>query len=215
VSREAVSTTLMSPTGTRGDSTFSVIPSGLWFCPHGELMRDRASRVTGLPFSLKGKSFCRMPAHFNGEGGFSLLELMAVIIIIGLLSGLVLATFSTTGSRLEREASALATIIRTLDDTAAARRETLELKFDFKKKAVSWTGTDGGDKTREFDMLTGVEALSLGLVHEGELTVIFDPSYTTESMLVHMESDEEKMSVLYNPLGRRTKLIGPEPRDDR
>jgi hypothetical protein len=89
----------------------------------------------------------------------------------------------------------------------------MELKFDFRERTVSWKGPDGGDRSREMDMLTGVEALSLGLVDEGELTVMFDPSYTTESMLVHFESDEEKMSVQYNPLARRTKLIGPEPKD--
>jgi hypothetical protein len=89
----------------------------------------------------------------------------------------------------------------------------MEVRFDFKERTVSWTSPDRGDQSRQFDMLTGVEALSLGLVHEGELTVMFDPSYTTESMLVHFESDGEKMSVQYNPLARRTKLIGPEPKD--
>lgn len=148
------------------------------------------------------------------ERGFTLLEMMAVIIIMALVSAMALATFSTTGSAIERQASALATVIRTLDDVAAARRETLELKFDFKEHTVQWTGPDGDKKTREFDMLTGVEALSIGLVHEGDLTVMFDPSYTTESMLVHFESDEETMTVKYNPLGRRTKLIGPTQKDE-
>jgi len=147
------------------------------------------------------------------EDGFTLLELMAVILIMALVSGLALATFSTTGSSLERQASSLATVIRTLDDISAARRETMELKFDFKERTVSWKGPDGKDNTREFDMLTGAEAPSLGLVTEGQLTVMFDPSYTTESMLVHFESDGERMSVKYNPLGRRTKLLGPERKD--
>jgi len=213
--REAASTTLMSPTGTRGHGPhFLYEPCGLTCGPLGKLVDTKSSRREEIVFPLKEESFCRLQTPVRDEGGFSLLEMMTVIIIIGLLSGLVLATFSSTGSAIERQATALATVIRTLDDTAAARRETLELKFDFKKRTVSWAGTDGGENTREFDMLVGVEALSLGLVHEGELTVMFDPSYTTESMLVHLESDDEKISVLYNPLGRRTRLIGPEPRED-
>ena len=159
------------------------------------------------------KSLCHFLAPLRGQDGFTLLELMAVIIIMALVSGLALASFSTTGSRLEQEASSLATVIRTLDDFAAARRETMELKFDFKERTVSWDGPDGQERSREFEMLTGVEALSLGLVQEGELTVLFDPSYTTESLIVHFESDEEKVSVQYNPLSRRTKLIGPKPKD--
>ena len=162
---------------------------------------------------LKGRSLCRSSVPVLCEGGFTLLELMAVIIIMALVSGLALASFSTTGSKIERQASALATLVRSLDDFAAARRETMELKFDFKEKTVAWKGPDGKDRSRELDMLTGVEALSLGLVREGQLTVMFDPSYTTESLLVHFESDEEKMSVQYNPLARRTKLIGPEQKD--
>lgn len=132
-----------------------------------------------------------------------------VIIIMSLVTGVVLANFSTSGSRLERQASGLATLIRHMDDLAAARKQTVELKFDFKDHIVSW---DAG-KSKEYDFLTAVEAPSIGLVHEGEITVIFDPSRTTESMLVHFESDEQKIAVLYNPLGRRVKLLGPQEKE--
>ena len=53
-------------------------------------------------------------------------------------------------------------------------------------------------------------ALSIGQVNKGQLTLIFEPSRTTESITVHFESDDKRMSINYNPLGRRTKLIGPE-----
>ena len=163
------------------------------------------------PFPSSGKPRGILIAN---EDGFSLLELMAVIIIMTLVTGLALASFSSSGSSLERQAGKLATVIRTLDDVASARREQLELKFDLEEQMVEWTGPDGNKKSDEFDMLTGVEAVSFGLVSEGQLTVIFDPSSTTESMLVHLENDDEVMAVLYNPLGRRTKLLGPKPKED-
>jgi len=191
-----------------------ILLSGQAYGPSGTLMKCSAQRAAGKRFPFTGRFLCRLASPFRCQSGFTLLEMMAVIVIMALVSAMALATFSSTGSEIEGQASALATVIRTLDDVAAARRETLELKFDFKEHTVQWTGPDGDKKIREFDMLTGVEALSLGLVHEGELTVMFDPSYTTESMLVHLESDDERMSVKYNPLGRRTKLIGPTRKDE-
>lgn len=146
----------------------------------------------------------------QGQAGFSLLEMMVVLVILSLTSLMVLANFSYTGNELERQAKKLATVIRTTDDMAAARRQPLELKFDLKKKTVTWSGPDGSKKSEEFDMLMAIEALSLGLVTEGEIALTFDPSFTTESLLVHFQSEEQHVSVMYNPLGRRTKLIGPE-----
>lgn len=169
------------------------------------------TRGAGRPAAAQAPRRMAM-SRLRCQRGFSLLELMAVIIIMALMAGLVLSSFTTPGSDIERQASKLATIIRTLDDVAAARREPMKLIFDFEDKSITWTRTGGGEQSDTFEMLTSVEALSTGLVDEGQLTVLFDPSYTTESMTVHMQNDEENISVLYNPLGRRTKIIGPQKR---
>lgn len=144
------------------------------------------------------------------DKGFSLIELMAVMAILALAMGLVLAGFSSTGSRLESEATRMATLIRTLDDMASARKASLEMGFDFKEGTISWSDTSGSNQSREMGLLVSVEALSLGVVNEGQLKLIFDPSVTTESMYLHFEDDGERISVLYSPLVRRVKLIGPE-----
>ncbi len=138
--------------------------------------------------------------------GFTLLELVVVVFIASLLLAVVAPTFSTSRGKLKSEAREAASIVRYLSDTSAMRKTTLSLGFDFKEGVISWAG-EGRERRKRFASLRSVELPSRGEVNEGELVVFFPPIGLSEHLYIHLALADEEMTVSFNPISRRTKIV--------
>lgn len=118
----------------------------------------------------------------------------------------VLPSFSLRENKLKAEARKVATIIRSVNDTAVTRKKDIPLKFEFKERIISWP-EDGKDRAMRLASLEAVELPSRGLVEEGELTVFFSPLVPGETLSVHLALGEEEMTVSFNPISRRTRIL--------
>lgn len=145
--------------------------------------------------------------HFCRRDGFTLLELMVVIFIISVVLALALPTFTGMGEhRIMSDAKRIASILRYLNDSALSTKENLTLKVGFKDKVIHYNGPEG-EKSEQFDSLTGVELQSKGMVTEGELFVFFGPLGAQENITMHLGDEGSRMAVALNSMNGRVKII--------
>ncbi|HXX80281.1 MAG TPA: prepilin-type N-terminal cleavage/methylation domain-containing protein [Thermodesulfovibrionales bacterium] len=141
------------------------------------------------------------------RGGFTLLELMVVIFIISVVLALALPTFTGMGeNKLLSDAKRIASILRYLNDSALSTKESLTLRVDFKDKVIGYNGPEG-EKSEQFDSLTGVELQSKGMITEGELFVFFSPLGAQENITMHLGDEDSSISVALNSMNGRVKII--------
>lgn len=163
-------------------------------------MRDTASR----DFSLSSPD--RLRVHSLGGGGFTLLELMVVVFIISVMLAVALPTFTGIGeNKKASDAKRIASILRYLNDSALSTKESLTLKVDFKDKVIGYNGPEG-EKSEQFNSLSGVELQSRGNVTEGELFVFFSPLGAQENITVHLGDEGSAMAVTLNSMNGRVKI---------
>lgn len=146
------------------------------------------------------------PSTHACRGGFSLLELIAVVFIVSLVAAVVLPSFANFGdSRLKSEAREVASVLRYMYDSAVSRKETLVMKFDLESNTASWKGPDG-EKTRKFEYMTSIHTQSKGTLSKGELTFFFGPHGINENISVHMNSGRSDMSITMNHISGKVKI---------
>ncbi|MBF0557587.1 MAG: prepilin-type N-terminal cleavage/methylation domain-containing protein [Nitrospirae bacterium] len=142
--------------------------------------------------------------------GFTLIELMAVVFIISLLTAVVLPSFFRSGdNRLKSEARKMASLLRYLNDSSISTKKILSLKFDIQEGSMSWLGPDG-EKSEQVKSLAGVELQSKGDIKEGQVTVFFGPLGITENISVHLKNDKKAMTVTLNAISGRAKITDDE-----
>src|SRR4030042_5495030 len=118
------------------------------------------------------------------DRGFTLLELIVVLFILSVVMAIVLPSFAGFGEgKLKSEAREIASLLRYMNDSAAARKETFSMKFDLDKNMVSWKGPEG-EKMKRFDDLTAVTAQSMGTASNGEEIFFFGPLGIRENLSV-------------------------------
>lgn len=143
----------------------------------------------------------------NYNNGFTLIEIIVVIFLISLMLALVIPSFSVIGeSRIKSDAKKLASILRYLNDSAISTKETFSLKVVFKERLIGYNGPDG-EKTERFDSIFAVELQSKGTVSEGELIIFFGPLGASEAFRFFLRDDERVMTVAFNPLSGRVKIV--------
>ena len=141
-----------------------------------------------------------------GSGGFSLLELIAVIFIISLVVAVTLPSLTGVGeSRITSDARRLGSIVRYLNDSALSTKDTLRMRILFAGKEVSYNGPDG-EKSERFDSLSGIELPSRGLLTEGEAIVFFGPLGAAESFTLYLRDDRADMAVAFNCISGRVRI---------
>lgn len=150
----------------------------------------------------------RVPA-LGCRRAFTLIELMATLFVLSLVLTLVLPYFHFSSNRLNSEAREVASILRYLNETAASRKETMEITFDIDQRRLSWTDADSR-KSETFQSLDAVELQSRGMLREGELKVFFSPLGLREFLSVHLKEDEESKTVAFNPISGRVKIYSEE-----
>ncbi|MBI4688668.1 MAG: prepilin-type N-terminal cleavage/methylation domain-containing protein [Nitrospirae bacterium] len=167
-----------------------------------------------------------MRGELKGGAGFTLIELIVVVFILSLVIGIVAPSFYDLGiGRLKSDAGKIASILRYLNDSAIARKETLPLTFDLDDKTLKWN-TSEGDRMEKFDDLYSLSATSTGSLSTGEVTLFFSPLGLQESLSITLkDSDKElavislsitlkdsdkELAVMFNPLSGRVKVIQNE-----
>src|SRR5208337_5652257 len=107
--------------------------------------------------------------------GFTLLELLVVLCLVSLLMAIVFPSlYGSEGMRLKSDAKRIASVLRYLNDSSIATKDSYSLTFDFGEKTMSWKGPDV-DKIEQFKSLSSVELPSKGNVNEGQVIVSFGP----------------------------------------
>jgi prepilin-type N-terminal cleavage/methylation domain-containing protein len=138
--------------------------------------------------------------------GFTLFELIVVLFLISLVMALALPSFTDFGERkLKSEVREMASLLRYMNDSAIARKETYFMRFDLDEGTVSWTGPDG-KREKGFDDINGITTQATGRVSKGEITFFFEPLGTRENISVHMSDGSNEMSVTLYHLSGRVKI---------
>ncbi len=139
--------------------------------------------------------------------GFTLLELLVVIFILSVITALVIPSFYGSGEgRLKSEAGKIASLLRYLNDTAISRKETYFLTLNLDTKIAKWE-TPEGKYSEKFESLITLSTTSSKNVSKGEITLFFNPLGLQENLIVTLKDKEQEMSVSFNPLSGRTKII--------
>lgn len=155
----------------------------------------------------KRYSFILYNSSFILRSGFTLLELIVALFLISLITAVVLPSFAGFGERkLKSEAREIASIIRFVHDSAISRKETYWVKFDLDGNVVVWKGPEG-EKTKRFDNVTGITTQAAGTVARGEVTILAEPLGLRENISVHMGMRDENMSVMFNHLSGKVKIV--------
>jgi len=141
------------------------------------------------------------------SSGLTFLELIVALFIISLITALVLPSFFSFGEKnVKSEVREMASILRYLNDSAAARKETFVVRFDLNENMVVWEGPEG-KRSREFENMTGVTTQSSGFVSRGEIIFFFEPIGARENLSVHMSREGKEITVTLNHLSGRVKII--------
>lgn len=145
-------------------------------------------------------------SSLNDQYGFTLLELIAALFVISIVTALVLPSFTDFGERkLKSEVREMASLLRYMNDSAVARKDTFFIRFDLDDGLVSWKGPDG-ERRKYFNDITDVTTQSRGRVSKGEITFFFEPLGTQENISVHMSDGDNEMSVTLYHLSGRVKI---------
>ncbi len=146
------------------------------------------------------------PVSLPGSGGFTLLELLVVIFVLSLVLAVAVPSLTGIGEdRMKSDAKRLASIVRYLNDSAISTKNTLNMKITFADKMIRYGGPEG-DKSEKFDLLSGIELQSRGLVSEGEVIVFFGPVGASESFTLHLKDDKSDMSIAFNSISGRVGI---------
>jgi general secretion pathway protein H len=142
--------------------------------------------------------------------GFTLLELILVIFILSLALAISFPTFTLEkDGKLKSEAGRIASILRYLNDSAISTKDPYAMNVDFKEKLMRYKGPDG-EKVEKIDNLSGITLQSRGGVSDGELTIFFGPTGAGENFSIHLTGVESSMTVVFNALSGRVKVIARE-----
>ena len=157
----------------------------------------------------------------SSQTGFTLIELIAVMIIIGLVLAVVFPRFSNIGeTHLKTDASKLQTLITYLYEASETRNLYYRINFDLERESVLVESSrDGVEYLPEADRglrvlrfspgvdLAEVEVAGLGVTNTGELRVVFTPTGTTEPFRVNLGAgDRAPMTITFNPYSGRVKV---------
>jgi general secretion pathway protein H len=148
------------------------------------------------------------------QRGFTLLELIVVIFIISLLAAIVFPSFKgMEGRQISSDARMVASLMRYLNDSSTASKETLSLEFDLREGVLSWNGPEG-KKKEKIRTLAGIDLESKGLIREGYVTIFFSPSGLQEYTEVLLRDEEKDMKIAFNPVSGRAKIMSADEQDD-
>jgi general secretion pathway protein H len=113
--------------------------------------------------------------------------------------------YGAEGMRLKSDAKSIASVLRYLNDSSIATKDSYSLIFDFGENTISWKGPDV-EKTEQFKSLSSVELPSKGNVREGQVIVSFGPLGIQESLVVHLRQPGDAIMVTFNQVSGRATI---------
>ncbi len=169
-------------------------------------MRDEFKNIKKAVGPCRFSTFSLQPSSF--DKGFTLLELLVVIFILSLFAAVVFPSFYTLDADIVKsEAKEIASVLRYLNDSALATKETYSLKIDFQERVLSWKGPDG-ERTKTMKSLESIELPSRGKIQEGQVILFFGPLGIQESVILSLHAKNEEMRVEFNQLSGRVRIKG-------
>lgn len=143
----------------------------------------------------------------SGEKGFTLLELIVIIFILSLMTALSVPSFSAIGgNRIDSDTKKLASIVRHLNDRAITSKELSQLKVDLGQRLLTYKGPDG-ERQETMSTLSSINLQTRGELSEGEVIIFFNPTGETEAFSFILKDGEKVLTVSFNPLSGRVKII--------
>ncbi|MBA3016628.1 MAG: prepilin-type N-terminal cleavage/methylation domain-containing protein [Proteobacteria bacterium] len=144
------------------------------------------------------------------NNGFTLLELIVVIFIVSLMLAFSFPHFDGMGDgKMKSEARNVASILRYMNDSALATKETCTIKVNFGQKTLSYKG-GGEEKIENLMNLSGLHLQSRGTVSDGEVIIFFGPIGASESFTVYLKGEKSKTAITFNCLSGRVKVLSGE-----
>ncbi len=155
------------------------------------------------------------------RAGFTLIELMAVMIVIGIVLAVVFPRFTSMGhTYLKTDASKLQTLITYIYEASETKHLYYRINFDLEDESVKIESSkDGVEFSPEADRtlkalnfspgvdLAEVEIAGLGTASTGELRVLFSPTGTAKSFKVSLKAgDGGPIDIIFNPYSGRVKI---------
>ncbi|MBI2400185.1 MAG: prepilin-type N-terminal cleavage/methylation domain-containing protein [Deltaproteobacteria bacterium] len=149
--------------------------------------------------------------------GFTLLELAVVLALLGAILLTVIPRLSIfEESAFRSDARRVASLIRQLDDSAAAEKSNYKLSFDIGGNRLEASKTDGGpyvppERMPAFVRLGRTTAITElmennGAKKTGEAQVIFQPT-GAEPFSISLASGGRTCTITYNPYSGKVKII--------
>lgn len=148
-----------------------------------------------------GSEYCR---------AFTLIELVIVIFIISLVLTVTMPSFTLSDrGNVKNTAKQVSGVLRYLYDEAAGKKQ--ELTFTVNLDERSW-GYHGEAGSRVYALDEGVEIRTVvlpshGMVSKGELSLTFGPNGPDEPVILHLQKESAKFTVIFNHLNGRAKIL--------
>lgn len=153
-----------------------------------------------------------LPASARLRGGFTLIELIVVIVVISLALAIVLPRLTSVTSRnLKSDGAKLSALVRYLHEAAESKKLNYRLTFDLDKGNVSVERSKDSVKygpmpesaLRGFALASDVEFVDLhapgaGRVESGTVAVLLTPAGSTP-FTVHLAAGEMVLTLAFNP----------------
>ncbi|MBI5235577.1 MAG: prepilin-type N-terminal cleavage/methylation domain-containing protein [Deltaproteobacteria bacterium] len=173
------------------------------------------TRISGTGTWIEAVNRDREPCK-----GFTLIELVIVMAVIGAALALVFPRLDFSGPRLDSEARRLAMLIRHLDDSANSKKFYYRIWFRLDNERVDVeVSVDGleyaaprDDKAflaqtfRHGTDLEDVTIEGMGKVSRGEAAVVFSPG-ASRAFNVHLNNSGKSLTISYNPYSGRVKVL--------
>jgi len=139
--------------------------------------------------------------------GLTLLEMIIVLFLFTFALSISFPLFLNLEiSNLKTEAQRMASIIRYLNDNAAAYKRIFRLKFNFSKKIVQWEELEGW-KEYKFKYLQDINLFSKGKINEGEIILFFKPIGNLEIMKIHFSNKKQILTVFWQGISGKIKIL--------
>jgi len=149
----------------------------------------------------------RQDACLPRPSGLTLLEVLAVIFIIGMTAALVFPSFGGFGAKgIRTEARRAASVLRYLNESAVSMKQTYPLRIDLGASSLQWTDPEG-EKSERLGSLDSLDLQTKKGIRDGQVTVFFGPAGLQEALKLRLRDEDRSMTVAFNPVSGRVKII--------
>ncbi len=143
------------------------------------------------------------------KSGFTLIELIIVLFIIGLISSLVVPRLMETGKSAARsDAKRIGLTLRYVYGESITRKIPYTLTVDIDRGQWRY---ESEAESKNFSlkrkvMISDVIIPSLGEISSGEIKIAFTPTGPEEPLTIHLSGGEAEFTVIFNHLNGRAKV---------